>query len=64
MTEHPGGVLLTVPQVAEALAIHRATVYDLMNRGELESVKLGSARRVPRDALEDFVRRLREEAAS
>lgn len=51
-------VLYTVTEVAEALSLGRTKVYDLLNRGEIESVSIGSARRITRHALEEYVRRL------
>lgn len=36
----------TVPQVAEFLSLSRSKVYDLMDSGTLQYVKLGKSRRV------------------
>ncbi|RSN59586.1 excisionase [Actinomadura sp. WAC 06369] len=55
--------LLTVPEVMAALRLGRCKVYDLIRSGELESVKVGRARRVPADAVDAFIDNLREEAA-
>jgi excisionase family DNA binding protein len=52
-------LLLRVDEAAEALAISRTKVYELMASGELESVKLGRARRVPTEALRDFLHKNR-----
>jgi excisionase family DNA binding protein len=52
-------LLYTVTEAAEALSISRAKVYELFNTGELESVKIGGSRRIPRQALEAFVESLR-----
>jgi excisionase family DNA binding protein len=54
--------LLTVNRVAAMLGISRVRIYELINEGRLESVKLGRLRRIPADAVDDFVRRLRAEA--
>jgi excisionase family DNA binding protein len=43
--------LLTVKQAAAFLNISVAKLYALMGRGELQFVKLGRSRRVPRRAL-------------
>ncbi len=43
--------LMRVPEVARFLALSRAKIYELMNRGELPWVKLGRARRIPRAAV-------------
>lgn len=52
-------LLLTAEQAAAALAIWRTKVYDLLRRGELESVQIGTSRRIPYEALSEYVRRLR-----
>jgi excisionase family DNA binding protein len=55
-TTQPGSRwLLTVPEVAQALGVCRASVYELMLLGQLPSVKIGRARRVPLVALEAFI---------
>ena len=38
-----------VPEAAEALGLCRATIYNLIARGELRAVKIGSATRIPAD---------------
>ena len=43
--------LLKIPEVARFLGLSRASVYQLMERGELPWVKLGRARRIPRRAV-------------
>ena len=48
-------VLLTPEQAAEALAIGRWKLYDLLRRGELQSFRIGGLRRIPASALVDFV---------
>lgn len=55
---HP--ILLTVEQSARRLGISRTTMYGLIASGEVQTVQIGRARRVPVEALRDFVRRLRE----
>lgn len=43
----PGSpALLTVAATAETLGVCRQTVWNLINRGELESIKIGRARRI------------------
>lgn len=52
----PGGpMLLSVKDAAEHLGISRATAYQLVNSGEIESVRIGSRRLISRDALAKFV---------
>ncbi|MDO8615020.1 MAG: helix-turn-helix domain-containing protein [Dehalococcoidia bacterium] len=48
-------VLLTVPEAAERLGVGRSFLYGVIQRGELASVKLGRARRVPVAALASYV---------
>jgi excisionase family DNA binding protein len=48
-------LLLSVPEVADLLRIHRTTVYDLLATGELRSTTLGRRRLIPRAAVEEFV---------
>ncbi|MEV7426711.1 helix-turn-helix domain-containing protein [Streptomyces sp. NPDC091212] len=56
--------LLTEPQVMGRLQLGRSAVYDLLRTGQLASITLGRARRIPAHALTDFIRtRLEQEAA-
>ncbi|MEU0521256.1 helix-turn-helix domain-containing protein [Streptosporangium sp. NPDC006007] len=56
--------LLTVPQAMATLQVSRWTLYTLIRSGELTSVVVGvRCRRIPESALNDYVTRLREEAA-
>jgi excisionase family DNA binding protein len=48
-----------VEQAAQALGIGRTFMYELVGSGEVESVLIGRLRRVPADALADYVARLR-----
>lgn len=57
-------LLLRVDEAADALALSRTKVYELMATGELESVKLGRSRRVPLDALQAFVRDAQRESVA
>ncbi|MDR6980446.1 helix-turn-helix domain-containing protein [Streptomyces sp. NPDC088251] len=56
--------LLTVPQVMARLQLGRSAVYDLLRTGQLASITLGRARRIPTHALTDFIHtRLEQDAA-
>jgi excisionase family DNA binding protein len=57
--ETPLQLLLTVEQAAHKLNIGRSMLYELLQSGILESVRIGSCRRIPADALSEFVARLR-----
>ena len=48
-------LLLTPEEAAEALSIGRSKLYELIGAGLLETVALGACRRIPRDALDEFV---------
>ncbi|MFE0327962.1 helix-turn-helix domain-containing protein [Streptomyces sp. NPDC001848] len=63
-TADPTLLLLTVEEAARRLGIGRTTCFALIASGELESVKVGSLRRIPADALVAYVGRLRGAAAS
>ncbi|MFD5317886.1 excisionase family DNA-binding protein [Streptomyces sp. NPDC127098] len=52
-------MLLTVEEAARRLSIGRTTCFALIGSGELESVPVGRLRRVPADAVRDYVTRLR-----
>lgn len=49
--------LLSVAQLAELWKVHPKTIRKWIDSGDLASVQLGSRRRVPRAAAEDFVHR-------
>ncbi len=57
-------MLLTPTEAAIALGIGRSKLYELMQAGVLESVRIGSCRRIPADALSDLVDRLRAGSSS
>ena len=48
-------LLLTPNEAAEQLAVSRTKVYELMAAGTLRSIHIGRLRRVPVDALRDFI---------
>ena len=48
-------LLLTAVEAAERLGISRTKVYELMAAGTLRSIHIGRLRRVPADALRDFI---------
>ena len=50
--------MLTVEEAAEELRIGRTRMYSLIASGELVAVKVGGSRRVPRDELVAYVKRL------
>jgi excisionase family DNA binding protein len=56
--EVPAKLLLTVADAARALSLSRTTIYELFASGELRSVRIGRARRIPVDALHDYAARV------
>jgi excisionase family DNA binding protein len=59
----PPAILLTIRQAAEMLAIGRTTAYELIAAGHLEVVHIGRSVRVPVEAVEVLVTRLRRTAS-
>jgi excisionase family DNA binding protein len=51
--------LLTVNEVAKRLKVTRATVYALMNRGELTYTTVGQRRRVEESEIERYIEKNR-----
>lgn len=59
-----GEILLTVNEAAARLAIGRTSLYELIARRELRTVKIGRARRVPVSAVDELIsRQLRDQVA-
>ena len=54
-------LLLSIQEAGRALGIGRSMTYELIAAGELETVHIGRAVRVPVDTIEDFVARLRSQ---
>ena len=50
-------LLLTAIEAAEQLTVSRTKIYELMAAGTLRSIRIGRLRRVPVDALKDFIDR-------
>jgi excisionase family DNA binding protein len=53
-------LVLTVEEAAERLGVGRTMMYSLVKSGAIESICIGRLRRIPQDALETFVRMLRD----
>lgn len=54
-------VLLTVEAAAERLSVGRTTMYALIKAGHVTTVRVGHLRRVPADALSEYVHRLAQQ---
>ena len=48
---------MTVHEVAAALRVSRATIYRLIGTGALGGARIGKSVRVPRHAVDEFLRR-------
>nr|WP_202551923.1 helix-turn-helix domain-containing protein [Streptomyces sp. SID8352] len=57
----PSHQALKVPEVMSALRLSRSKVYDLIRSKQLESFTSGRARRVPVDAVRQYMRNRIEE---
>jgi excisionase family DNA binding protein len=57
-------LLLRIEEAAKRLGIGRSLMYRLVLSGEVQSVPLGRLRRIPVEALREYVERLRVEASS
>lgn len=53
MSEQP---YLTVEEVAELMRVSKMTVYRLLHSGDLPGIRVGRSFRVPRQALDTFLR--------
>ncbi|MCZ3389989.1 MAG: helix-turn-helix domain-containing protein [Actinomycetia bacterium] len=54
-------MLLTVVEAAHRLEISRSLLYELIASGEVDSIHVGRLRRIPADALTDYVNRQRRQ---
>ena len=54
-TTDAGRLLLRPEEVARALGVGRTTVFELIRAGELRSVKIGKSRRIPTEAVREYV---------
>jgi len=68
MTEHaerplsrPRRLLYSVEEAAYQLGIGRTFMFHLLATGEIDSFKIGKRRKIPRDALDGYIERLRSE---
>ncbi|WP_338773022.1 helix-turn-helix domain-containing protein [Nocardia vulneris] len=57
-TSQPHGPLLTVPETSDRLRISRWSVYDLIHRRQLLSVKIGRRRFIPSTELTRYLNSL------
>jgi excisionase family DNA binding protein len=50
-------LLLTVPEAADELGLGRSLMYEMIASREIPSIKIGRLRRIPRQALAEYVSR-------
>jgi excisionase family DNA binding protein len=58
-----GRRLLRPEEAAALLAVSRSKVYELMRSGRLGAIRIDGSRRVPIEAIDDFIERAKEEVA-
>jgi excisionase family DNA binding protein len=56
MTQLP--ILYNTNQVAKIMSISRSKVYELMNKGQLGSLRIGRSRRISGNQIESFIQNL------
>ena len=49
-------LLVRIEEAARLLCLGRSTVYEMIYKGDIASVKYGSARRIPMSAIEQWIR--------
>lgn len=54
-------LLLTVEEAAERLGVGRSTMYHLVLEGHVDSITVGRLRRIPVEALGEYIERLRRD---
>jgi excisionase family DNA binding protein len=58
MTVQEQRSLMTVEAAATRLALGRSKAWELITSGELRSVQIGRSRRVPSDAVDEYIDKL------
>ena len=49
--------LMRIPEVAEELSLSKSKTYQLVQSGEITSIKIDKRRRVTRESLNDYIDR-------
>lgn len=55
-------LLLTVEEAADRLGVGRSLMYELIGEGQVASIRVGRLRRVPLEALTEYVAAMRQKA--
>lgn len=48
-------MLLTINEAATAMSVSRSTLYKILRTGELKSIRLGAANRIPAENIQAFI---------
>jgi excisionase family DNA binding protein len=64
MTSNATRLLYPIPDAQAQLGIGRSTVYELIAKGDLQTVKIGSRTLISHDELVRYVDRLKASAAA
>ena len=54
---HPNRLAYTVQDAATLLSLSRSLVYELINAGKIETIKIGRARRITAQQLDAYLQR-------
>jgi excisionase family DNA binding protein len=57
-------LLYSVEEAAQLLGIGRTFMFELVATGQVDSLKIGKRRKVPRQALHEYIARLKDEQAA
>ena len=60
----PVRLVYSVEEAADLLGIGRTFMFQLVATGEIDSFKIGNRRKIPRDAIDGYIDRLRSEQAA
>ena len=53
---------LTIEEAGKVLGVSRSTIYRLIEDEELVSIQIRSARRIPVDAIDNYLKKLADES--
>jgi excisionase family DNA binding protein len=59
---HAEQLLHSPEESAVLLGVSRSQVFEMLARGEIESFKIGRLRKIPREAITDYIKRRRPAA--
>ncbi|MEO0419479.1 MAG: helix-turn-helix domain-containing protein [Pseudomonadota bacterium] len=55
---------MRIPLAVQLTGLSRSRIYELIDTGELETIKIGGSRLIPYDALKQFIQNHRQAGAS